>query len=58
MNIQDKEIEIKTSGHLITDSWIPKKFGFMAGQISTPADFDEMGKDYISKLFYEENNQF
>ena len=28
-----------------------KRLGFMAGQISTPKDFDEMGKDEIAKLF-------
>ena len=28
-----------------------KRLGFMAGQISTPKDFDEMGKDDIAKLF-------
>jgi prevent-host-death family protein len=28
-----------------------KRLGFMAGQISTPTDFDEMGKDEIAKLF-------
>ena len=28
-----------------------KRLGFMAGQVSTPKDFDEMGKDEIAKLF-------
>jgi prevent-host-death family protein len=28
-----------------------KRLGFMAGQISTPKDFDEMGKAEIAKLF-------
>lgn len=28
-----------------------KRLGFMAGQISTPDDFDEMGKDEVAKLF-------
>ena len=28
-----------------------KRLGFMAGQISTPKDFDEMGKEEIAKLF-------
>ena len=28
-----------------------KRLGFMAGQISTPKDFDEMGKDDIAKMF-------
>ena len=28
-----------------------KRLGFMQGQISTPKDFDEMGKDEIAKLF-------
>jgi hypothetical protein len=28
-----------------------KRLGFMKGQISTPKDFDEMGKDEIAKLF-------
>ncbi len=28
-----------------------KRLGFMVGQISTPKDFDEMGKDEITKLF-------
>jgi len=28
-----------------------KRIGFMIGQISTPKDFDEMGKDEIAKLF-------
>ena len=28
-----------------------KRLGFMAGQISTPKDFDEMGKDEIAKQF-------
>jgi prevent-host-death family protein len=28
-----------------------KRLGFMAGLISTPKDFDEMGKDEIAKLF-------
>ncbi len=28
-----------------------KRLGFMAGQISTPKDFDEMGKQEIAKLF-------
>ena len=28
-----------------------KRLGFMEGQISTPKDFDEMGKDEIAKLF-------
>jgi prevent-host-death family protein len=28
-----------------------KRLGFMAGQISIPKDFDEMGKDEIAKLF-------
>jgi antitoxin (DNA-binding transcriptional repressor) of toxin-antitoxin stability system len=27
-----------------------KRLGFMARQISTPKDFDEMGKDEIAKL--------
>ena len=27
------------------------RLGFMAGQISTPIDFDEMGKQEIAKLF-------
>ncbi|NOT14689.1 MAG: type II toxin-antitoxin system prevent-host-death family antitoxin [Methylotenera sp.] len=28
-----------------------KRLGFMTGQISTPKDFDEMGKAEIAKLF-------
>lgn len=28
-----------------------KRLGFMTGQISTPKDFDEIGKDDIAKLF-------
>ncbi len=28
-----------------------KRLGFMVGQISTPKDFDEMGKDEIAQLF-------
>jgi prevent-host-death family protein len=28
-----------------------KRIGFMTGQISTPKDFDEMGKVDIAKLF-------
>ncbi len=28
-----------------------KRLGFMVGQINTPKDFDEMGKDEIAKLF-------
>ena len=28
-----------------------KRLGFMTGQISTPKDFDEMGKQEIAKLF-------
>lgn len=28
-----------------------KRLGFMAGQISTPKDFDEMGTQEIAKLF-------
>ena len=28
-----------------------KRLGYMAGQIRTPKDFDEMGKDDIAKLF-------
>ncbi|MFD0913040.1 type II toxin-antitoxin system Phd/YefM family antitoxin [Methylophilus luteus] len=28
-----------------------KRIGFMAGQIEVPADFDEMGKAEIAKLF-------
>ncbi len=28
-----------------------KRIGFMTGQISTPKDFDEMGKQEIAKLF-------
>ena len=28
-----------------------KRLGFMVGQISTPKDFDEMGKEEIAKLF-------
>ena len=30
---------------------VKKRLGFMAGQISTPKDFDEMGKQEIAKLF-------
>jgi len=29
----------------------PKRFGFMAGQISVPDDFDRMGEDEIAALF-------
>ncbi len=28
-----------------------KRLGFMVGQIITPKDFDEMGKEEIAKLF-------
>ena len=28
-----------------------KRIGFMPGQIQVPKDFDEMGKDEITKLF-------
>lgn len=28
-----------------------KRLGFMVGQINTPKDFDEMGKQEIAKLF-------
>lgn len=28
-----------------------KRFGFLAGQISVPADFDTMGADEIQKMF-------
>ncbi len=28
-----------------------KRLGFMQGQINVPDDFDEMGKDEITKLF-------
>ena len=28
-----------------------QRLGFMKGQISTPKDFDEMGKEEIAKLF-------
>jgi antitoxin (DNA-binding transcriptional repressor) of toxin-antitoxin stability system len=31
-------------------SWI-KRFGFMAGQINVPADFDRMGEAEIMKMF-------
>ncbi len=31
-----------------------KRFGFMAGQISVPADFDQMGEAEISKMFEEQ----
>ena len=30
---------------------VTKRLGFMQGQISTPKDFDEMGKEEIAKLF-------
>lgn len=30
-----------------------KRFGFMAGQISVPADFDRMGEAEIVKMFEE-----
>jgi prevent-host-death family protein len=30
-----------------------KRFGFMAGQISVPADFDRMGEAEIMKMFEE-----
>ena len=33
------------------DAGNKKRLGFMTGQISTPKDFDEMGKDDIAKLF-------
>ncbi len=28
-----------------------KRLGFMAGQLTVPADFNEMGKEEITKLF-------
>ena len=31
-----------------------KRFGFMAGQISVPADFDQMGEAEILKMFEED----
>ena len=31
-----------------------KRFGFMAGQISVPADFDRMGEAEIMKMFEED----
>ncbi len=31
-----------------------KRFGFMAGQISVPADFDRMGEAEIIKMFEED----
>jgi len=31
-----------------------KRFGFMAGQISLPADFDRMGEAEIMKMFEED----
>ena len=31
-----------------------KRFGFMAGQISVPTDFDQMGEAQIMKMFEED----
>ena len=31
-----------------------KRFGFMAGQMSVPADFDRMGEAEIMKMFEED----
>jgi prevent-host-death family protein len=33
------------------DAPAPRRLGFLAGQISIPADFDEMGKDEIAEMF-------
>lgn len=33
-----------------------KRLGFMAGQFSVPDDFDQMGKDEIEQLFYNDDD--
>jgi prevent-host-death family protein len=33
---------------------MPQRFGFMAGQIKVPDDFDTMGQEEIERMFYGE----
>ena len=35
----------------VTDSAVRKRIGFLKGQISVPADFDEMGQNEIAGIF-------
>lgn len=34
-----------------TDAHVPRRIGFLAGEISVPDDFDHMGQDEIERQF-------
>lgn len=47
---------MKPSENTTPESNLPKRLGFMAGEISVPDDFDEMGSAEIMAMFYESEN--